>query len=96
MESHTRERTSNSIIASGAQETSNCDHADKICRGCQILTVFSPLVLTADLLLLLGCEIVGDVEGLSDLFWRLALDHVGNGLAANVEQSLDVKVICGL
>lgn len=47
------------------------------------------------LFLLLG-EIIGDVEGLADLVGRLALDHVGNGLAADVEQGLDVEIVGGL
>lgn len=60
------------------------------------LPVLSPLVLPADLFLLLGREIIGDVEGLADLLRRLALDHVSDGLAANIEQSLDVEVVCSL
>ena len=60
-----------------------------------ILTVLSPLVLAADLILLLWCEVVLDVEGLADLLWRLALDHVRDCLAANIEQRLDVHVVCG-
>ena len=34
-----------------------------------------------------------DVEGLADLVGRFALDHVGDGLAANVEEGLDVQVV---
>jgi hypothetical protein len=60
------------------------------------LAVLGPLVLAADLLLLLGSEVVLDVEGLSDLVGRLALDHVGDGLAADIEESLDVEVVGGL
>ena len=60
------------------------------------LAILGPLVLTPDLLLLLGCEVVDNVECLADLFGRLALDHVGNCLAAYVKQRLDVKVIGGL
>lgn len=33
------------------------------------LAILSPLVLTSDLLLLLWGEVVGNVEGLADLFW---------------------------
>ena len=40
--------------------------------------LLSPLVLTADLLLLLRGEVVLDVEVRSDLFRRLAADHFGN------------------
>lgn len=60
-----------------------------ICR----LTVLGPLVLAADLVFLLGREVILDVECLANLLWRLALDHVGDGLAADVEKSLDVHVV---
>jgi hypothetical protein len=60
------------------------------------LTIFGPLVLSADLFLLLRSEIVGDVEGFTDLLWRLALDHVGHGFAANIKKWLDVEVVGGL
>ena len=61
-------------------------------RTCH-LAVLSPLVLTTDLILLLWREIVLDVERLTDLLRRLALDHVRHGLAADVKQSLDVHVV---
>ena len=48
------------------------------------LSVLGPLVLAADLLLLLGGEVVGDIERLPDLLGGLALDHVGDCLAAHV------------
>lgn len=60
------------------------------------LAVLSPLVLAADLLLFLGCEIILNVECLADLIGGLALDHVGNGLATYIKESLDIEVICGL
>ena len=60
------------------------------------LAVLGPLVLAADLLLLLGGEVILDVERLADLVGGLALDHVGDGLAADVEQGLDVEVVGGL
>lgn len=59
------------------------------------LAVLGPLVLATDLLLLLWSEVVRNVEGLTDLLWRLALDHVGDGLAADVEERLDIKVVGG-
>lgn len=58
--------------------------------------LLGPFVLTTDLVLLFGSEIVLNVEGLPDLLGRLALDHVCNGLATDVEQGLDIKVVGGL
>lgn len=59
------------------------------------LAVLGPLVLAADLVLLFGSEVILDVEGLADLVGRLALDHVGDRLAAYVKESLDVEVVGG-
>ena len=47
-----------------------------------------PVVLTADLVLLLGSEVVLDVERLADLLGRLVLDHVGDGLATGIEERI--------
>lgn len=47
-------------------------------------SLLGPLVLTLDLLLLLGSEIILDVEQFANLLGGLALDHVGDGLAADV------------
>lgn len=58
--------------------------------------LFSPLVLTTNLVLLLGSEVILDVERFANLLRRLALNHVGDGLAADVQQSLDIKVVCSL
>jgi len=65
--------------------------------GCiiQRLTIFSPLILTADLLLFLWGEIIGNIERLADLLRRLSLDHVGDSLAADVKKGLNIKVIGG-
>lgn len=60
------------------------------------LAVLGPLVLAADLVLLLRCEVILDVEGFADLLWGLALDHIGNGLAADIEKGLDIEVVGGL
>lgn len=57
------------------------------------LTILSPFVLLLDLCLLLGSEIVDDVEELPDLLGSLALDHVSDGLASNIEEGLDVEVV---
>ena len=64
--------------------------------GARSLSVLGPLVLTADLLLLLRGEVVRDVECLADLLGGLALDHVGDRLAADVEERLDVQIVGGL
>ena len=74
---------------------------DKQCACCRLLkwiglAVLGPLVLAADLLLLLGGKVVGDVKGLPDLLGRLSLNHVGDGLATDVEQGLDIEVVRGL
>lgn len=61
------------------------------CNGENLL--LGPLVLPADLLLLLGGEVVLDVERLADLLGRFALDHVCDSLAADIEKSLDVHVV---
>ena len=60
------------------------------------LAVLGPLVLPSNLLLLLRGEVIGNVEGLANLLGRLALDHVGDGLAAYVKQGLDIEVVGGL
>ena len=55
-----------------------------------------PLVLPADLILLLLGEVVLDVERLADLLRSLALDHVSYRLAGQVQQSLDVQIVGSL
>lgn len=60
------------------------------------LTVFRPLILSADLIFFLRSEIVLDIECLSDFFRGFALDHVGNGLASNVKQRFDVEIVGSL
>ena len=47
--------------------------------------------LETNLFFLLGSEVVLDVEGLPDLLWGLALDHVGHGLAGDIQQPLLTK-----
>lgn len=58
--------------------------------GYFVSLLLGPLILTTNLIFLLGGEVVLDVEGFADLFGGLALDHVGDGLAAHVEESFDV------
>ena len=55
--------------------------------------LLGPFVLTANLILLLRREVVLDVEGFADLFGGLTLDHVGDGLTADIEKSFDIKVV---
>ena len=58
--------------------------------------LLGPLILTTDLILLLGREVVLDVEGFADLFWGLALDHIGDGLAADIKESFDIEIVGSL
>lgn len=58
--------------------------------------LLGPFVLAANLVLFLGGEIIGNIESLTDLFRRFALDHVGNGLAADVQKSSDIEIIGSL
>ena len=58
--------------------------------------LFSPLVLTANLVLLLRGEVILNVERLADLIRRLALDHVGDGLAADIQQGPNIQVVSSL
>ena len=48
------------------------------------------------MLFLIRSKVVFDVEHLSDLLWCLALDHVGNRLASQIKQRLDVQKVCTL
>ena len=57
--------------------------------------LFSPLVLFHDLLLLLGGEVVLDVEELANLLDGLVLDHAGDLGAGQLKQGLDVEVVGG-
>lgn len=59
-------------------------------------SLLSPLVFTADLILLLGGEVILNVEGLANLLGGLSLDHVGDSFAADVEQSLDIEIVGSL
>ena len=58
--------------------------------------LLGPLVLAANLVLFFGREVVLDVEGLADLFRRLAFDHVCDCLAADVEKGFDVEIVGSL
>ena len=58
--------------------------------------LLGPLVLAANLVLFFGREVVLDVEGLADLFRGLALDHVRDSLAADVEKGFDVEIVGSL
>jgi len=58
--------------------------------------LLSPLILTADLVLLFRREVILDVERLTDLLGGFALDHIGDSLASDVKERLDVKVVGSL
>ena len=56
----------------------------------------SPLVFPANLLLFLGRKVVLDVKCLANLLGSFALDHIRHRLACQVQQALDVQVVCSL
>jgi len=60
------------------------------------LTVLGPLVLATDVLFLLGGEVICDVECLTDLLRRLALDHVRDRLTTDVKERLNIEVVRSL
>ena len=53
-------------------------------------SLLGPLIFATDLILLLGSEVILDIECLTDLLGRLALDHIRDSLAANIKESLNV------
>lgn len=57
------------------------------------LTVLSPLVLSTNLIFLLGGEVVCDIECLSNFLGTFALDHIRHGLATHVKKRFDVQVV---
>ena len=56
-------------------------------------SLFGPLVLSANLIFLLGSKVILDVESFADLLGRFALDHICDSFAPNVEERLDVKIV---
>ena len=62
-------------------------------RHRHLLLFLAPLVLPPHLLLLLGAEVVLDIERLPDVLGCLPLDHVGHRLAGDVQKALDVQVV---
>lgn len=66
------------------------------CRSQRLLTLIAPLVLLAHLLLLFGGEVVLDIEGNTDLFGGLSLEHVGDSFAGEVEQVSDFQEVGSL
>jgi len=73
-----------------------CHHAFTTKSLRNASSILSPLVLAADLIFLLRSEVILDVERLTNLLWRLSLDHVGDSLATNIKKGLDVQVVGGL
>jgi len=63
-------------------------------RGKRLFSaILGPLILATDLILLLGSEVICDIESLSNLLRRLPLDHICNGFASNVEEWLDIEIV---
>jgi hypothetical protein len=78
-------------------------HRDRIpaCTDCIAATSLlsrlsfkSPLILPSHLLLFFWRKIILDIERLTNLFGGLALYHVGDGQTRQVEQRLDIQIIC--
>jgi hypothetical protein len=58
--------------------------------------LLSPFILPTNLIFLLRCEVILDIESLADLLGRFAFDHVGNGLATDIEKCFNIQVVGGL
>lgn len=74
------------------REIRSCDRGDDV-GGDGNSLLFGPLVLATNLILLLGRKVILDIERFPDLLGRLALDHVGHGLASDIQQGLDIEII---
>jgi hypothetical protein len=57
------------------------------------LSFLAPFIFLSDLFFFFWGEIVLNVEGLADFFGSLSFNHVGNGLAGEVQERLDVQVV---
>ena len=60
---------------------------------CTFLLLFAPFVLLANLLFFSRGKIILDVECLTNFLRSFAFDHVGNSLASNIQQALNVQII---
>ena len=65
-------------------------------QGITVTSLERPLVLPPNLFLFLRREVILNVEGLTDLFRCLTLDHVSYSLASQIQQSFNVQIICCL
>lgn len=59
------------------------------------LFLLAPSVFLANLFFFSWSEVVLDVKGLADLIGSLPLDHVGDRLARDIEQTTNVQIVCG-
>lgn len=62
----------------------------------EFYSLFSPLILAANLIFFFGSEVILDVESLADFLGRFAFNHIGYSLATHIEKGLDVKIVGGL
>lgn len=53
----------------------------------------SPLILSSDFFLFFRGEIILDIEGLPNLFWSLALNHISHCLAGQIKQTFNVQIV---
>jgi hypothetical protein len=65
-------------------------------RSINSLSLFAPFVFFSDLLFLFWSEIVLNVERFSDFLRGLALNHVCNGFASEVEKRFDIQIVSSL
>ena len=69
------------------------DNLSVNCLACHSEVLHAPLYLLNDLLLLIGCEIVLEVEKLTLLFDGFVSDFGSNRCSGKFEQGLDVQIV---
>jgi hypothetical protein len=60
------------------------------------LTVIAPCIVAADVLKLFRRKIIRNVKLGANLVRGLALNHVSDGLASQIQKRLNIKKVCGL
>mmetsp|Transcript_44538 Transcript_44538/g.82003 ORF Transcript_44538/g.82003 Transcript_44538/m.82003 type:complete len:224 (+) Transcript_44538:1-672(+) len=93
------------LACSPAQKVHLCVHTCTACLCCTHLharrcgsgrsRILTPAVLLTHLCFLLRREIIDDVELLADFLSGLAFDHRCHLCTSEVQQALDVEIVCG-